>query len=288
MGVRQFISDKFILPKSLKHCCIDEFFGTYLLIFMTLLLCWVFIVTGWFKSEPNEFMYWTKFSCTFGSAYIILFGLILFFGHGGALFNPALVLAMWTCKRFQTKQAVWYLLTELVAAILAGLTIYVIAGAYDSSQWANPTNLGVTTVNSHIWVDKMTINGVEQAGVGSMFLGFLTEATFFGLFTFAIFQLGKWRQKWNKKSSELYRHTMASFLVSLFLIVIVTAQIPLTGASCNPFRSLAPLIFESWGQNGAIGWVQYPLYMLSIIVGAQIGMLCSTNLLKQKQVKPLV
>jgi hypothetical protein len=51
--------------------------------------------------------------------------------------------------------------------------------------------LGVTTVNSHIWVDKMTINGVEQAGVGSMFLGFLTEATFFGLFTFAIFQLGK-------------------------------------------------------------------------------------------------
>jgi glycerol uptake facilitator-like aquaporin len=121
-----------------------------------------------------------------------------------------------------------------------------------------------------------------------MFLGFLTEATFFGLFTFAIFQLGKWRQKWNKKSSELYRHTMASFLVSLFLIVIVTAQIPLTGASCNPFRSLAPLIFESWGQNGAIGWVQYPLYMLSIIVGAQIGMLCSTNLLKQKQVKPLV
>jgi glycerol uptake facilitator-like aquaporin len=42
-------------------------------------------------------------------------------------------------------------------------------------------------------------------------------------------------------------------MISLFLVVIVTAQIPLTGASCNPFRSLAPLIFESWGANGIVG-----------------------------------
>jgi hypothetical protein len=45
---------------------------------------------------------------------------------------------------------------------------------------------------------------------------------------------------------------------------------------------LAPLIFESWGNDGVIGWIQYPLYLLSTIIGAQLGILCSTHLFKQK------
>lgn len=274
MNVKQFFNNKFTSSKTLKHSCIDEFFGTYLLIFMTIFLCWIFAVSHIFSSETSDWIYWTKFSLAFGSCYVFLFVLILFFGHGGALFNPALVLAMWTTKRFNTKQAVCYLLSELIAALLAGLTLYIIAGCYDSTQWLNPTALGITTINPHVWVDQIDINGVKQAGIASMFLGFIIELSFFGLFTFAIFQLAKWKQK----HSHLHRHIICAIMISLFLVVIVTAQIPLTGASCNPFRSLAPLIFESWGANGIVGWIQYPLYLLSTIIGAQIGILCSTYL----------
>jgi hypothetical protein len=69
--------------------------------------------------------------------------------------------------------------------------LYIIAGCYDSTQWLNPTALGITTINPHVWVDQIDINGVKQAGIASMFLGFIIELSFFGLFTFAIFQLAK-------------------------------------------------------------------------------------------------
>ncbi|MDR0740022.1 MAG: aquaporin [Mycoplasmataceae bacterium] len=275
-------------PKSLKHCCVDEFFGTYLLIFMTLVLSWAFKVTNLFHSDnTNEIVYWTEFSLTFGSCYVFLFVLILFFGHGGALFNPALVLAMWTNKGFKAKQSVCYLLVELVGTILAGLTVYVIAGSYDHTQWANPTTLGITTINQHIWVDKINIDGVNQAGIASMLLGFMIEFGFFALFTLAIFQLAKRRYNQKNKRSELQCCMINSVLITLFLVVIVTVQIPLTGASCNPFRSLAPLVFQSWGENAALGWIQYPLYLLSTIIGAQLGVLCSVQLSKKKIAAPV-
>jgi glycerol uptake facilitator-like aquaporin len=287
MNVKQFAINKFVSPKSLKHCCIDEFFGTYFLIFFTLLLCWVFTITKLFQSESNA-LYWTKLSLTFGSCYLFLFVLIFFFGHGGAFFNPALVLAMWSTKRFKTKQTVCYLLVEFIATLFAGLTIYLIAGCYDNNQWVNPTTLGITTVKDNIWVDQITINGVNQAGIGSMFLGFSSELVFFGLFTFAIFEIGKWKQIRKVKQSELSKHTISSLIVSVLLIVIVTIQIPLTGASCNPFRSLAPAIFESWGKDGAVAWIQYPLYLLGTVIGGQIGILCSTHLFRDKKVAPLI
>ncbi|MDR2369131.1 MAG: aquaporin [Mycoplasmataceae bacterium] len=280
MNIKQFIVDKFVLPKSLKHCCIDEFLGTYLLIFITILLCWIFNVTRYAPATNATLIQWVQYSWVFGSAYIFLFVLILFFGHGGAFFNPALVLVMWTTKRFHSKQVVCYLLTELVATLLAGLTIFLIAGSYDPSQWSNPTRLGITIINKHIWVDSINLNGIEQAGFLSMFLGFWCELLCFGLFTFAIFQLGKWKLNQKTKIQKLHRYALTSFLIGLFLTIIVTFQIPLTGASCNLFRSLAPLIFESWGVNGAVGWIQFPLYLLSTIIGSQLGVICSTHLFK--------
>jgi glycerol uptake facilitator-like aquaporin len=102
-------------------------------------------------------------------------------------------------------------------------------------------------------------------------LGFVIELVFFGLFVFLILFLG-WRVKKTKVASLKIRcQLINSFIISFGLFVIVSVQIPLTGASCNAFRSLAPLIFESWSTHSIIGWIQFPWYLMSTIVGAQLA-----------------
>jgi glycerol uptake facilitator-like aquaporin len=77
------------------------------------------------------------FSLTFTSTYLFLFVLIFFFGHAGALFNPALVLMSRTNKNINNKETITYITAELVGTILAGLTTYIIAATCSPSSFGN-------------------------------------------------------------------------------------------------------------------------------------------------------
>lgn len=140
----------------------------------------------------------------------------------GCHINPAVTLAFWAAKRFQSREVIGYVAAQLAGATIgAGLLLVILngklAGQFD-----------------------VAASGLGQNGWGSGYLGqydvlsaFVTEFVTTGIFLSII--LGA-----TSKSSVA---DAAGLAIGAALTVIIVAFINVTGVSLNPARSLGPALF---------------------------------------------
>lgn len=169
------------------------------------------------------------------------------FGHvSGGHFNPAVTIGLAVAKRFEWKGALPYIVTQIVAASLAGLVLFIIATGKQGMTAAAVRATGFAS------------NGYGAHSPGGYGLGaaLLTEIVMTAAFLYVI--LGA--------TDDRAPKGFAPIAIGLALTLIHLVSIPVTNTSVNPARSLGVAWFA-----GTPALSQVWLFIVAPIVGAVIA-----------------
>jgi aquaporin Z len=165
-------------------------------------------------------------------------------GHvSGGHFNPAVTVGLWAGGRFPSRDVLPYIVAQVVGAIVAAFTLYIIASG--KAGW----DLGASGLAS---------NGVGAHSPGgySATAGFLIEVLLTGFFLFIIMGATHGRAPAG----------FAPIAIGLALTLIHLISIPVTNTSVNPARSTGPALVE-----GGIALKQLWLFWLAPLIGGAGG-----------------
>jgi aquaporin Z len=176
----------------------------------------------------------------FGFGLALMAGVAMFGHISGAHFNPAVTLAAWIDQRVDWMSAIGYVAAQMIGALAASLMILLLVNkaavaatlnqpAVASAQ--DPTGFAMTDINAFILEMILT----------TVFVAVILTIT-------------------NKEPQ------LAVLVIPLTLLMIHFVGIPLTGASVNPVRSLAPAIVSGNYQHL---WV----YLTAPFAGSILGWL---------------
>ena len=166
----------------------------------------------------------------------------------GAHLNPAVSLGMWINKRISTTDFVYYVVGQVVGAILASFSLLMIlqAGSLDTA------NLG-------------------QNGFGDFTaLGALViEVILTFIFVLVIMTVTS-AKKGNAK--------LAGIVIGLTLTMVHLVGIPLTGTSVNPARSIGPALFA-----GGDALSQLWVFIVAPLIGGALAALVAKYVLDTEE-----
>ena len=158
----------------------------------------------------------------------------------GCHINPAITLAMLTAGKIKGRDAIFYIISQCIGAIIGAAILLLIAKGNASYSLA--------------------LNGLGQNGYGahspegySLAAAFVAEVVLTFLFLLVIFG----------STSKDAPKGFAGLSIGLALVLIHLVGIPITGTSVNPARSLGPAIFA-----GGAALSQLWLFILAPIIGA--------------------
>ena len=177
-------------------------------------------------------------------------------GHvSGAHLNPAVSVGLWIAGRFEVKELLPYITSQLLGALTAAGILYVIVTG-------NGSAIGSFASNGY---------GQHSPGGYSLLAAFVTE--FVMTFIFLLVILGSTDDKAPKG--------FAGLAIGLTLTLIHLVSIPVTNTSVNPARSISQALFAN-------GWAieQLWLFIVAPILGAILaGMVYAY--IGEKKPKPL-
>lgn len=164
-------------------------------------------------------------------------------GHiSGCHLNPAVSIGLWAGGRFESKELLPYVVSQVVGAIIAGGVLYLIASGKGGFSIAS----GFAT------------NGYgEHSPLNySLVAALICEVVLTAVFLFVIMGV----------TSEKAPDGFAPIAIGLCLTLIHLISIPVTNTSVNPARSTGVAIFQG-------GWAieQLWLFWVAPIVGGVIG-----------------
>ncbi|MCD7713360.1 MAG: MIP family channel protein [Prevotella sp.] len=161
-------------------------------------------------------------------------------GISGCHINPAITFGVYLSGRMKGKDAIMYIIFQIIGAIIASAIIYamVCAGGHN----------GPTCTGSNGWSGDVT-----------MCEAFIAEAVFTCVFVLVV--LGATDPK---KGAGNF----AGLAIGLTLVLVHIVCIPITGTSVNPARSIGPAIFQ-----GGEALCQLWLFIVAPLVGAAISAL---------------
>jgi aquaporin Z len=163
----------------------------------------------------------------------------------GCHINPAVTVAMVAAGRMEPRDAIGYIVSQLVGGVLGALILYVIvigqAGGYD-----------------------VAAQGLAQNGWGPGYGGEynLPTAILSELITTFIFTAVILGVTQAKAASGL----VAGLVIGLTLTLIHIVFIPVTGVSVNPARSFGPAVFV-----GGTGLAQVWMFLIVPLIGGAIA-----------------
>jgi len=167
-------------------------------------------------------------------------------GISGCHINPAVTVGVFVAGRMSGKDAVGYIISQLIGALLGAGVLYLLVSG--KSGWV-----------MHEW-------GLGANGWGEGYLGnfnttsaFISEAVFTCLFIFVILAV----------TSKYGNSTMAGLAIGVTLMLIHLVAIPITGTSVNPARSFGPALFAG-GKALSQLWLFFVAPILGAIVAALI------------------
>lgn len=173
-------------------------------------------------------------------------------GHvSGGHFNPAVTVGLWAGGRFPGREVPFYILAQVVGAIIAAFTLYFIA----SGKAGFALGPGAIASNGYA--------GHSPGGYSAQ-AAFLSEALLTGFFLLIIM-------------GATHRQAASGFApiaIGLGLTLIHLISIPITNTSVNPARSTGPALVE-----GGIALKQLWLFWLAPMIGAALGGLLYRQLL---------
>ncbi|MCX6242992.1 MAG: aquaporin Z [Bacteroidetes bacterium] len=166
-------------------------------------------------------------------------------GISGCHINPAVTIGVLTAGKMSVQDAIGYIISQCVGAILGAFVLYLIVSGkpgWQMTEWG---------LGSNGW-------GEGYLGAFNTFSAFLIETVMTFLFVFVI--LGT--------TSKYGNGAMAGLAIGVTLMLIHLVTIPVTGTSVNPARSLGPALFA-----GGKALSQLWLFIVAPIVGAVIAAL---------------
>lgn len=169
-------------------------------------------------------------------------------GHiSGGHFNPAVTIGLVAGGRFCARTSIWYILAQVIGAIIGAGIIYLIA---TGKAGFDATASGFAA-NGY---------GEHSPGKYSLQAAFVTEAVLTFFFLFIIMGV----------SSNGVLAGIAALPIGLTLTLIHLISIPITNTSVNPARSTSQALFQgTWAMD------QLWLFWAAPIVGAVLaGLVC--------------
>ncbi|MCD8194583.1 MAG: MIP family channel protein [Tannerellaceae bacterium] len=155
-------------------------------------------------------------------------------GISGCHINPAITLGFWLSKRMPAREALGYMVAQVIGALVGSTILYVIAHG-----------LGLTGT------------GANSYAPGTAGASFLAEMTFTFIFVFVVLAT---------TAVTDASPNFAGLAIGLTLVLVHIVCIPITGTSVNPARSIAPALFAG-GEPLAQLW----LFILAPLLGAVIA-----------------
>ena len=168
----------------------------------------------------------------------------------GCHINPAVSIAMRLTGKMETKEMVYYIISQCIGAFCGSLTLGLCLGSFK--------NLGA---NGY---EGMLPNGNEV----TIWIAMAIEIILTFIFVTAI--LGVTSKKENG--------TISGIVIGLTLVLVHLIGIPFTGTSVNPARSLAPAILQ-----GGDALIQVWLFIVAPIIGAMLSSLFYNLVLKSDE-----
>ena len=217
-----------------------EFLGTFLLVFGG---CSSVVIAGEFLSKNDVQLGIGLLGIGLAFGLAVLVGAFAFGHVSGGHFNPAVSIGLAIAKRFDWTGVLPYIITQIVAASVAGAVLLAVASGKP----------GFSAVES-----GFASNGYGDRSPGGYGLvaALITEIIMTAIFLYII--LGA--------TDDRAPKGFAPIAIGLGLTVIHLASIPIDGTSLNPARSLGVAWFAG---GGAL--VQMWLFIIGPIVGAAIA-----------------
>lgn len=157
-------------------------------------------------------------------------------GISGCHINPAITLGVWMSGRMPGKEAVGYMVAQIIGAVIGSAILYAIS---------SPMGLTATGANGY--------------GEGLLVPALISETVF--TFIFVLTVLGT-------TAKENSAPKFAGLIIGLTLVLVHIVCIPISGTSVNPARSIAPALFA-----GGEALFQLWLFIVAPFAGAAIAAL---------------
>ena len=167
----------------------------------------------------------------------------------GCHINPAVSLAMLLSKKMSLKDFIFYVIAQVVGAIVGIALLYAILSC---------SGMATTNLGQNGYGDASSV-GINMGGA------FLVEVILTFVFIYTILGV----------TSDESKSSIAGVVIGLTLAFVHIMGIPLTGTSVNPARSLAPAIFLG-GRAIAQVWV----FIVAPFVGSALAA-CSFRFLNK-------
>ena len=167
-------------------------------------------------------------------------------GISGCHINPAITLGVWLSKRMNTKDALMYMLFQVVGAIIGAAILY-----------------GLSNAGTGLECNGLGANGLQTTAAGdtvSVCAGLLAEIVFTCVFVLVV--LGA-TSKTNGATNNF-----AGLAIGLSLVLVHLVCIRYTGTSVNPARSIGPALFA-----GGDALCQLWIFIVGPFVGAILSAL---------------
>ena len=221
-----------------------EFFGTFWLVFGG-------CGSALFAASVNLGIGYLGVALAFGLTVLTMAFAV---GHiSGGHFNPAVTLGLVAGGRFSAKEAIPYIISQVIGGLLAGAALYLIASGkagFDATAGFASNGYG-----------EHSPEGYSMAAV------FIAEELLTGFFLLVI----------HGATDKRAPAGFAPIAIGLCLTLIHLVSIPVSNTSVNPARSTAVAFFQgSWAVD------QLWLFWVAPIVGGIIGGLIYRVLLEKK------
>ena len=212
-----------------------EFLGTFWLVFAG---CGAAVLAS---SVPDVGIGYLGVALAFGLSVLTMAYAV---GHvSGGHFNPAVTVGLAFGRRFAWRDVPAYVITQVVAAIVAAFVLWVIASGKDGFD-ASESGFASNGYGDH------------SPGGYSLLACLVTEVVLTAFFLYVI--LGS--------TDTRAPRGFAPIAIGLSLTLIHLVSIPVTNTSVNPARSIGPALFAG---GDAIG--QLWLFLVAPIAGAAIA-----------------
>jgi aquaporin Z len=169
------------------------------------------------------------------------------FGHiSGGHFNPAVTIGMIVGGRFPARDAIAYIATQVVGAILASWTVLAVAMGREGETASSVREAGLAA-NGY---------GEHSPGLFDLSSGLIIEIVLTAIFVIVIMGIT------DRRAPKGF----AALSIGLALTLIHLISIPVTNTSVNPARSTGPaLLVGDWALS------QLWMFWVAPIAGAVIG-----------------
>ncbi|MBQ7056947.1 MAG: MIP family channel protein [Bacteroidaceae bacterium] len=167
-------------------------------------------------------------------------------GISGCHINPAITLGVWLSKRMNTKDALMYMLFQVIGAIIGAAILY-----------------GLSNAGTGLECNGLGANALQTTAAGdtvSVCAGLLAEIVFTCVFVLVV--LGA-TSKTNGATNNF-----AGLAIGLTLVLVHLVCIRYTGTSVNPARSIGPALFA-----GGDALCQLWIFIVGPFVGAILSAL---------------